>query len=100
MVSIDYINDGNLHMRGKVGYLQERNQHRQAHSHMQMRLSRRLRVSYPLLQNVLRLLYELPMQINCVVGDAGRVIVSSRPPSERDRVGGRTPPRPVGFASD
>lgn len=40
-----------------------------------MRLSILLRISYPLLKNLLCLLYELSMQINTVVRDSARRIV-------------------------
>jgi hypothetical protein len=42
-----------------------------------MRLSILLRISYPLLENLFCLLYELPMQIYCVVRDSAlRIILS------------------------
>lgn len=44
---------------------------------MQMRLSILLRISYPLLQDIFRLLYELSMQVNRVVRDsAGRIVLA------------------------
>lgn len=42
---------------------------------MQMRLPILLRISDPLLQNLLRLLYKLPMQINRIVRDSSLRIV-------------------------
>lgn len=38
----------------------------EGHIHVQMRLPRIARILNPLLQNALRLLHKLPMQINCV----------------------------------
>jgi hypothetical protein len=42
-----------------------------------MGLSSLLRMSNPLLQNMLRLLYKLPMQINGIIRDSSRRIVLS-----------------------
>ncbi len=43
--------------------------------HMQMSLPILLRISNPLLQNILRLFYKLPMQINCIIWDSSSCIV-------------------------
>lgn len=46
-----------------------------AHNHMQVSLARRLSISYPLLQDLLRLLHELSMQIDSVAGHLSNSIV-------------------------
>lgn len=45
------------------------------HLHMQMSLPILLSISNPLLQNLLRLFYKLPMQINRIVRDSSLRIV-------------------------